>query len=156
MRMITGLLVAVSIGAISSALAMEPPPSTTPPASQSATESAAQSAAPVSTQAQAASTTAAKADTKTDSSDQATKVVLTAGDSEAAAELKRLKAAGYRPEIHGSEVWFCRKEVIMGSRLEKKICNTADQLMRQEADARQMTDHLQRRISGDPHDGGRP
>ena len=154
MRMITGLLVAVSIGAMSSALAMEPPPSSTPPASQSVMESAAQSAAPVSSQ--AASTTAAKADPKTDSSDQATKVVLTAGDSEAAAQLKRLKAAGYKPEIHGSEVWFCRKEVIMGSRLEKKICNTADQLMRQEADARQMTDHIQRRISGDPHDGGRP
>lgn len=154
MRTVTGFLVAASIGALSSALAMEPPPSPTPPTSQSAPEPAAQSAAPASTQ--AASTTTAKIDTKADSSDQATKVVLTAGDADAAAQLKRLKAAGYKPEIHGSEVWFCRKEVIMGSRLEKKVCNTADQLMRQEADARQMTDRIQRRISGDPKDGGRP
>ena len=154
MRMITGFLAVASMGALSSALAMEPPPSPTPPTSQSAPEPAAQPAAPVSTQ--AASTTTAKIDTKADSSDQATKVVLTAGDADAAAQLKRLKAAGYKPEVHGSEVWFCRKEVIMGSRLEKKICNTADQLMRQEADARQMTDHLQRRISGDPKDGGLP
>jgi hypothetical protein len=156
MRMITGFLAAASIGALSSALAMEPPASSTPPTSQSAPEPAAQRAAPVSTQAAAASTTTATIDTKADSSDQATKVVLTAGDADAAAQLKRLKAAGYKPEIHGSEVWFCRKEVIMGTRLEKKVCNTADQLQRQEADARQMTDHLQRRISGDPHDGGHP
>ena len=154
MRMITGFLVAASIGALSSALAMEPPPSPAPSTTQSAPEPVAQSAAPVS--AQAASTTPAKAASKADSSDQATKVVLTAGDADASAQLKRLKVAGYKPEIHGSEVWFCRKEVIMGSRLEKKICNTADQLMRQEADARQMTDHIQRRISGDPRDGGRP
>jgi len=122
--------------------------------SQSPPEPTAQSTAPVSTQSAAATT--AKTDTKTDSVDQATKVVLTAGDADAAAQLKRLKAAGYKPEVHGSEVWFCRKEVIMGSRLEKKVCNTADQLIRQEADARMMTDHIQRRISGDPHDGGRP
>jgi len=154
MRMITGFLAVASIGALTSALAMEPPTSPTPSTSQSVPEPAPQSAAPVSIP--AASTTAAKTNAKADSSDQATKVVLTAGDADAAGQLKRLKAAGYKPEIHGSEVWFCRKEVIMGSRLEKKICNTADQLMRQEAEARQMTDHIQRRISGDPKDGGRP
>jgi len=153
MRMITGFLAVASIGALTSALAMEPPTSPTPSTSQSVPEPAPQSAAPVSIP--AASTTAAKTNTKADSSDPATKLVLTAGDADAAGQLKRLKAAGYKPEIHGSEVWFCRKEVIMGSRLEKKICNTADQLMRQEADARQMTDHIQRRISGDPIDGGR-
>jgi hypothetical protein len=44
----------------------------------------------------------------------------------------------------------------MGSGLEKQICNTADQLMRQEVDARQMTDRVQRRTSGDPKNCGLP
>jgi hypothetical protein len=151
MRMFIGFLVAASIGALSSAAAMEPPPSSAPSTSQPAAEPSAASAAPTATQA-----TSTTAPAKADSSDQATKVVLTAGDGDAAGELKRLKAAGYKPEVHGSEVWFCRRETPLGSRLEKKVCNTADQLIHQAADARMATDHIQRRISGDPLPGGHP
>ena len=139
MRILTRLLAAASIGALSSVFAMDPPPeSTTSATSQPATEPKADSSTP---------TKPPAADPK---ANQAPKLVLTAGDSEAAAELKRLKAAGYTPESHGDEIWFCRKEAPLGSRLEKKICNTADQLLHQAADAREQTDKITRRINGDP------
>jgi hypothetical protein len=142
MRTLIGILAIAFSGSTTAVFAMEPP-----------------AAAPPQTSPPTATTPAEVASTKStvDSrAEQATKVTLTAGDAAAAAELKRLKAAGYQPETHGGEIWFCRKEAVIGTRLEKKVCNTADQLLRQEADARQMTDHLQRRISGDPKDGGRP
>jgi len=132
MRILCGLL---ALALASSVYAMEPPPaSTPPPAAEPAADSSTSLKAPA-------------ADSK---ATQAPKLVLTAGDAEAAAQLKRLKAAGYRPEAHGDEIWFCRKEAVLGSRFEKKICNTADQLIRQEADARMETDKITRRISGDP------
>ena len=144
MRILSGLL---AVALASSVYAMEPPPPapTTTPTSQPAAEPTADSSA---------STKAPAADSK---ANPAPKLVLTAGDSEAAAQLKRLKAAGYTPEAHGDEIWFCRKEAVLGSRFEKKICNTADQLIRQEADARMETDKNTRRISGDPRPppGGR-
>ena len=128
MRTLTGLL---AVALASSVSATEPPP----PA-----------AATTSTSQPASEPDSSKAPT----TGQAPKLVLTAGDSAAATELKRLKAAGYKPEAHGSEIWFCRKEAVLGSRFEKKICNTADQLIHQEADARMATDKITRRISGDP------
>jgi hypothetical protein len=139
MRILFGLL---TIALASSVYAMEPPPSVTTPAT-----STSQPAAETTADASSSSTKAPAADSK---ANPAPKLVLTAGDSAAAAELKRLKAAGYTPEAHGDEIWFCRKEAPLGSRLEKKICNTADELLHQAADAREQTDKITRRISGDP------
>jgi hypothetical protein len=137
MRILIGFL---AVALASSVFAMEPPPpastptSTSPPAAEPTADSSASTKAPA-------------ADSKPN---PAPKLLLTAGDSEAAAQLKRLKAAGYAPEAHGDEIWFCRKEAVLGSRFEKKICNTAGQLIHQEADAREATDRITRRISGDP------
>jgi hypothetical protein len=143
MRTLIGLLAMAFTGSTTAVFAMEPPAATPPP----------QMSPPTATTPAEISSTKSTADSRPD---QAAKVTLTAGDAAAAAELKRLKAAGYQPETHAGEIWFCRKEAVIGTRLEKKVCNTADQLLRQEADARQMTDHIQRRISGDPRDGGHP
>lgn len=126
MRIMVGLIAAASIGILSSALAMEPPVSTsqatsetTPPAKESTpskTDSASptvQSATPVTTD----------------------NVKLTAGDSEAAAQLKRFKAAGYKAEVHDGNVVFCRRETVLGSRFDKKVCTTAHLLEQQMAQA---------------------
>jgi hypothetical protein len=49
-------------------------------------------------------------------------------EKETAAE-KRLRAAGYKPEmVNGEQVW-CRKEIALGSRLNaQKTCGTAKSL----------------------------
>jgi hypothetical protein len=154
MRLVLGLLTAVSLGTLAQALATtgEPPASSAlqttvaPTGSIPApamTEAAATAPGAVSSAAQATGTPAS-------ANSAAAKVSLKPGDNQAAAQLKQLKAAGYTPEVHGSEIWFCRKEMIIGTRFDKKICNTADQLQHIAADARQSTDHIQRRISGDP------
>jgi hypothetical protein len=137
MRAAAGFLAVLCIGALSQALAMEPPSS---PAPQAAPESAA------STQADRAS--AGPATTASDSA--AKNVSLKAGDEDAAAQLKRFRAAGYKPELHNGEILFCRNETVLGSRFDKKICNTVDQLEHIEADAREATRKVQSRISGDP------
>jgi hypothetical protein len=162
MRLVIVLLAAVSIGPVSQVLAataQEPPasaasqsPAEAPPAS-SAPQSAADSVPneTPATKLRAASDPAGA--TRGQDQEQigsSTPVSLIAGDADAQQELKVLKAAGYKPEVHGSEIWFCRKEVIMGSRFEKKICNTADELRHIAADAQQQTDKITRRISGDP------
>ena len=72
------------------------------------------------------------------------KVKLVAGDAEADKQLKRLKAAGYKPEMRGGEVVFCRKEPQLGSRFERKTCNTADALDQQMAQAQEMASQAQR------------
>jgi hypothetical protein len=45
------------------------------------------------------------------------------------ADEKRLRAAGYRPEMHNSTKIWCRRETALGSRLTaQKICGTAKEL----------------------------
>jgi hypothetical protein len=150
MRLAIGLLVALSFGALGPVLAMEEPPApqTTPEAAATAT-----SAEQAPSKAATATTSSAPPDaarSEATATDSATKVSLSAGDEDAAAALKQLKVKGYKGEVHGSEIWFCRKETIVGSRFDKKVCFTADQLQHVAADAQQQTDRIQRRISGDP------
>ena len=152
MRFILGLMAAVSIGPLAQAVAMDQPP-----APQSTVEPAGTIPAPEATQASAATAPEAEgARTPPAHTDGAAKISLVAGDEDAAAQLKRLKAAGYTPEVHGSEIWFCRKETIIGSRFEKKICNTVDQLAHIAASAQQQTVRIQSRISGDPKTKNHP
>ena len=75
---------------------------------------------------------------------------LTAADDEAAAQLKRFKAAGYKPEIHDGNVVFCRKETIMGSRFDKKVCTTAHLLEEQMAQAQDTVSTAQRNMTLTP------
>jgi heme-binding NEAT domain protein len=126
------------------------PPTADAPAAPTAPTEQQQSASPKTE----APTEAAKATTP--ATDAATPVSLAAGDTDAELQLKVLKAQGYKAETHGSEIWFCRREQILGSRFEKKVCNTADQLQHIAADAQQQTDKITRRISGDPRNGGHP
>lgn len=44
------------------------------------------------------------------------------------ANVKRLSAAGYKPEAHNGEIFYCRRETKMGSRFDTKVCGTVDQL----------------------------
>ena len=139
MRMIIGLFTVLSVGALSQAMATDPPVET-PKAATST--SAPSSTAPAATS--TSSTTTDKATTTASSSDGTKTVKLVAGDAEADARLKKLRAAGYRAEMHGNEVVFCRKQLVLGSRFEKKMCNTAEEIDNQMSNGRDVVENTQR------------
>src|SRR5215813_11356 len=121
MRMLFGAGVTAVFALIGSqALATDPPAST----SKQATSTSATTPSPA-TSTSSAATPAATTAAGSKSTADATQVKLTAADDEAAAQRKRFKAAGYKPEIHDGNVVFCSKETIMGSRFDKKVCTTA-------------------------------
>jgi hypothetical protein len=149
MRAAAGFLTVLCIGALSQALATEPPSSSAQQAAPAASTQADRTAAGPATKSPETPAATSTAATASDSGN----VSLKAGDDDAAAQLKRFRAAGYKPEVHNGEVVFCRKEVLLGSRFDKKICNTADQLVRIEAEAREVTARAQRNTSGTPRGG---
>jgi hypothetical protein len=71
-------------------------------------------------------------------------VKLVAADEAADKQLARLKAAGYKPELHGEELVFCRREAQLGSRFERKVCSTADAIEQQATLAQELTERTQR------------
>lgn len=135
MRMIIGLFTVLSVGALSQAMATDPP--------AEASKAATSTTAPSST-APATTSTTDKADTVAKSADGAKTVKLVAGDAAADERLKKLRAAGYKAEMHGKDVVFCRKEPILGSRFDQKVCNTAEELDNQMANGRDLVESSQR------------
>lgn len=134
MRNLIGFLAAISVGALSTtAFATDPPA----PSAASATSTS-------------ATTPDKSAEAKTTSSTSDSKLKLVAGDEAADKQLKRLKAAGYKPEMRGGEVVFCRKEAQLGSRFEKKMCNTAEALEQQMNSAQEMASQAQRNSTISP------
>jgi len=145
MRLVTTLMVAmVSIALWQAAAATtpaEPPsptvaetPATAAPATQAATSNNSN------TSTSQATTSSSSTSVTTDDG----KLKLTAGDEEAAAQLKRFKAAGYKPEVHDGSVVFCRNETKTGSRFERRVCTTAHLLEQQMAAARDTLTTAQR------------
>ena len=128
MRMIIGVFAALSVGILSPAIGSDPPvaeaakPTTPAPASPSGDSSA------TTTPASAEQSPGRKATTTATSVDGTKPVRLIAGDVAAEARLKRLRTAGYKPEAHGDELVFCRKEPVLGTHFQRKVCNTAEQL----------------------------
>lgn len=58
---------------------------------------------------------------------------------------KRLLSQGYRLEVHDGQRTFCRREVVVGSRFEKKVCGTVEQLAASRQTSRDVTEESQRR-----------
>jgi hypothetical protein len=58
---------------------------------------------------------------------------------------QRLISRGYRQEVQNGQKTFCRREVVLGSHLEKKVCGTADQLAQAQRTGREVTENSQRR-----------
>ncbi len=57
---------------------------------------------------------------------------------------ERLVSQGYRVEVHGGEKVFCRREVVVGSHFEKKVCGTVAQLAASRQTSREVTESTQR------------
>lgn len=65
-------------------------------------------------------------------------------------EVNELLSQGYKPRKgHGDEVLYCRSEQQMGSRFEKKVCLTGDQIKTLVRDSKDETRFLQRDL-GNP------
>jgi hypothetical protein len=156
MRTAAGFLTVLCIGALSQVLASEPPSSApqAAPASAAPTEATTTAADPAAKPPEAApaATTSPAASSAPAHQGTAPQVTLKAGDELAEAQLKQLRSAGYKPEVRKGQVFFCRNEAPLGSRLEKKVCSTAGQLLDTKAQSQQATQDIQRspRSVGNP------
>lgn len=101
------LIVCLGIVAFSQALAADPP---TPAAAPAATSPPAQSQSAAAAEVQAAAQAKADAEAKTKAID------------------KRLRAQGYKPMNFNGIVRYCRQEPVLGSRFERSICGTPEEL----------------------------
>lgn len=129
MRKLIGLLAVISVGSVSPVFATDPPATTT------ATSSTAPAATPPKTE------DSAKITAQTNNG----KIVkLVAADADADKQLTRLKAAGYKPELHGDNLVFCRREAELGSRFERKVCNSAEAIEQQTVQAQELAERTQR------------
>jgi hypothetical protein len=136
------------LGVFAQALAMEPPSST--PVPQGTSESAAPTQTertPADSQSDAKPAVAAPTATSAAAAPSGSRISVTTTDPVAEAQLKRLRAAGYKPELHNGEILFCRKETLVGSRFDQKICNTSDQLENTAVTAREQAAQVQRHLS---------
>jgi hypothetical protein len=131
MRLAAALLASLGVGALSGALA-DPPSS---PQEQSA---AAEPAAATTT---TSTTEAATAKAAVTAPQTAPAAPTTAS---ADPEEKRLRAMGYKMQMRNGEKVFCRREQVIGSRLEGKlICGTVQDLAASADQARQNVEHAQ-------------
>jgi len=61
------------------------------------------------------------------------------------AQLKQILAKGYKPEsqARGNEVYYCRRERSLGTRLETKICKTSAHILRDELQGKEVTTRVE-------------
>jgi hypothetical protein len=60
------------------------------------------------------------------------------------AQDKSLRARGYKPETRGGTTVYCRKEAVLGSRFENKICRSAADLEHNSQAGKDMVQDMQR------------
>lgn len=63
---------------------------------------------------------------------------------------KSLRARGYKPESRGGTTVYCRKEAVLGSRFENKICRSAAELEHDSQAGKDMVQDMQRVGSAGP------
>jgi len=121
MRIMVAIMACIGCGG--GTLALADPAAGTPPAAPSA-----QPATPAA--ATSSATPAASSATATQNSTAAPPAAAAAqAQSDEAADEKRLRAAGYKSEMHNGEKIWCRKEESLGSRLAaQRNCGTASSL----------------------------
>jgi len=113
----TKLLIAVfSIGVFSQALAVDPPSPTSAPTAPASLTATAASEDPAAATEQAKAKAKAEAQAKADA------------DAKSKAIDKRLRAMGYKPMNTNGTLRYCRSEQQLGSRFERQVCGTPEEL----------------------------
>jgi hypothetical protein len=135
MRLVGCLYVCLSSATLP-AVASEPPAqqvepaqatSTTPPSSATEPSSTAQTPSKPASKTKPASSTSAHTSNTQD---------LTPAE-------ERLISQGYRLEVKNGQKTFCRREVVLGSHFEKKVCGTAEQLAQSQQTSREVIENTQ-------------
>ena len=57
---------------------------------------------------------------------------------------RQIRAMGYQPELRHGDIYYCRKEMELGSRFETKTCRRAAEIERLTLESRAVTDKIQR------------
>jgi hypothetical protein len=149
MRLTVGLLACLSMIGLSQAMAADPTP-----ASAAASAKALPATAVSSSEAPAAGMPAAPSSATSTPSGSPTGTpaaapAATAGGSPDKSSPsmtdvdKKLRAQGYKVETHGSQKVYCRIEPIIGSRFDKKVCATPEQMAEMQQNAAHDTDKMQ-------------
>jgi hypothetical protein len=127
------LVSSLCVGALSQALADEPPPAAAPatPASSAPAPLSTAAASPVKPEDATSAASAAKPDDA-------------AAAANLAAQTKRLRSAGYKPETHNGVTLFCRSEKKMGSFFETKTCSDGDSIEKAAQEAKDSVQKFQR------------
>jgi len=60
------------------------------------------------------------------------------------AQLKQILAKGYKPEGRGDQVFYCRRESQLGTRLETKVCRSATVILGLELQSKDITERAQK------------
>jgi hypothetical protein len=128
MKHLNLLLASLCFGALTQAIAAEPPVA---PAPQSTDAVAAATAAAASADSakNAADAAAAEADKAKVAADAAAKE---AEASKAEAEKKVMHARGYKQVMQKGQVMYCRRETMLGSNFDREVCNSFDNIQLQE------------------------
>lgn len=119
MRIAVGLLICLAAGTLTSAFGdpATPQPATTAAPAESAAERPAGQAP------------AATAPTATAPADVAPAAPTAASRDELDQDTRHFLAEGFKPEMHGGQQLYCRKEIVVGSRLSAvKNCGTVKEL----------------------------
>jgi hypothetical protein len=137
MRYTQLLIVALGIGVISQALAVDPPSQTAAPTATAAPASLTAAEAPqdpaaaaeqAKAEAQAKADAQAKAEAQAKADAQAKAEAQAKADAQAKAIDKRLRAQGYKPMNNNGTLRYCRGEQVIGSRFERQVCGTPEEL----------------------------
>ena len=129
MRYQAALSLFLCLGAFSPSFAADPPSASAEPAQSSAVSSAPAAAA--------SATTAPAASEKT-----------TAADVALAAQIHRLRSAGYKPKVKNGETIWCKQQTALGSRLTQvEICGSPDQVEQSIQDSKDAVEEAQRRVT---------
>ena len=127
MRIAVGLLTCLAAGTLTSAFG---DPATPQPATTAApAESAAERPAGQAPAATAPTAPAATAPAATAPADVAPAAPTAASRDELDQDTRHFLAEGFKPEMHGGQQLYCRKEIVVGSRLSAvKNCGTIKEL----------------------------
>jgi hypothetical protein len=148
MRPAIGLIVAISIGALSPAYAADPqqPSAALQPAQDSTSAPAAPS--PADLQAGVKSPVVDSSSTTSSTSAAAKPPVVVKADKPVLTdEEQRLVSKGYKLDMRNGEKWFCRRELELGSRVNaKNVCGTASMLLQSRTDQQKDLRESQKRL----------
>jgi hypothetical protein len=139
------LIASLCIAVSSQALAVDPPP---PAAAQSAAAVPASSTATTPPEDPAAGAEQAKAEAKAKADAQA-KADADA-DAKAKALDKRLRAMGYKPRDVNGTLRYCRGEQALGSRFERQVCGTPEELAFAEQQGKETVRQIQQNSASLP------